>query len=43
MWYGLGGQIGFKFKMDTGAKKVKEEQAGDESDKYLKAVTPSPD
>ena len=39
----LGVQVGFKFKLENGAEKLKEEQAGAESDKYLKPETPSPD
>ncbi len=40
--YGLGVQVGFTFKLETDTKKVKEEQAGAESNKNLKAVTSSP-
>ncbi len=38
-------QVRFKLnlKLETGTDKVKEGQAGAESDKYLTAGTPSPD
>ena len=42
MKYGLGVQVGFKFKLETG-EKVKEESGAESRDRPLKAGTPSPD